>query len=51
MKDKYNINMGQWQYDIDKCKVKYAEKNLTHCHFVHNKSHVDWPGNKPGPSG
>jgi hypothetical protein len=25
--------------DIDKGKPKNSEKNLSHCHFVHHKSH------------
>jgi hypothetical protein len=24
-------------------------KNLSQCHFVHQKSHMDWPGIEPGP--
>jgi hypothetical protein len=35
--------------EIDKGKPKYSGKNLSQCHFVHNKSHMDWPGIEPGP--
>ena len=30
--------------DIDRGKAKYSERNLYQCHFVHYKSHNDWPG-------
>jgi hypothetical protein len=34
---------------IDRGKPKNSQKNLSQCHFVHHKSHMDWAGREPGP--
>ena len=42
------MNMEHWWLCTDRWKLKYLEKNLLQCHFVHNKSHMDWPVVEPG---
>jgi len=32
--------------DTDSGKQKYWERNLSQCHCVHRRSHMDWHGNK-----
>jgi len=35
----------------DKWVLPYSEEYLSHCHFVHHKSHMDYMGSKPGLHG
>jgi hypothetical protein len=39
---------SQWNGN-DRAKQKNSEKNLSQCHSVLHKSHMDWPGREPGP--
>ena len=43
-----SLNMEHWWSDTD-IKLQYFKKNLSQCHFDHHKSHIEWPGTKPGP--
>jgi hypothetical protein len=38
-----------WWNIIDREKAKNSEKNLSQCHFVHQKCHIDQPVCKPRP--
>jgi hypothetical protein len=35
--------MEHWWNEIDREKAKYSGKNLSQCHFVHNKSKMTNP--------
>jgi hypothetical protein len=43
----YEYGERRWN-DIDRGKPKKSEKNLSQCHFIKHKSHMDWRGREPG---
>ena len=45
--DEWNMSTEHlWNFS-NRRKLKHSQKNLLQHHFVHYKSHIDWPGTKP----
>ena len=42
------MGMVYWWDDNDRGELKFFKKLLSQCHFVQHKSHMNWPGIKPG---
>jgi len=38
------LKMSYWWNDTDRAAAKSMEENLSECHFIRYKSHIDWPG-------
>jgi hypothetical protein len=36
--------MEQWWNETNRADPKFWDKTLCHCHIVHHKSNMDWPG-------
>jgi hypothetical protein len=41
------MSMEHWKNNTDIIKQKYSERNLSQCHCVRHKPHIDWPGIEP----
>jgi hypothetical protein len=39
-----DMNIDQCWNDTDRGNLNYSEKNMSHCHFIHCKSHIDYGG-------
>ena len=42
------MGMEHWWNGTDRGKLKYWERSLSQCHFVHHQPHMYWTGTKPG---
>jgi len=49
MADEWNVSGGKCWNDTNRGKLKCVDSNLLQFHFVHHKSHRDWPRIEPGP--
>jgi hypothetical protein len=45
----FRVVEHRWS-ELTSGKPKCSERNLCQCHFVNNKSHMDWPGIEPRTS-
>jgi len=43
------MKMEHWWNDTDQGKPVHSGKNLSQCYFIHQKSHMGWPGIALGP--
>lgn len=41
------MRVQRWYNDAGRGGLKYWETGLSQCHFVHQKSHMDWLGIEP----
>jgi hypothetical protein len=45
------MSTEHWWSGTGRGKPKFSDKNLSHFHFIHYKSHMDWLGIFPGIHG
>ena len=43
------MRVERWWNDTDRGTPRYRQRNLSKCHFVHNKCHSDWHQTEPVP--
>jgi hypothetical protein len=48
--DEWSSTEHVW-HDTDMEQSKYSEKSQSQYNSVHQKSHINWPGTAPGPTG
>jgi len=41
-------DMDHWCNGTDRRKSKNSVKILSQCHFIHQRSNINWPGIRPG---
>jgi len=44
---KTKIRGHRWK-NADNGKLTYSKEILSHCHFIHHETYMDWPGIEPG---
>jgi hypothetical protein len=43
---RWYMSMEQWWNDVYWREPKNSEKNVSQCHFIHHKSHKEWPASE-----
>jgi len=45
--DEWNVSMEHWWNGCNEGTLKYSEKDVSHCHCFHHKSHMEGPVIEP----